>query len=136
MKTKYTVVLDVAGVAIGVVAVQGLQAQGKPKAYTVSELEIARSHRPSRLHPTRPGCHEGCRWSTLNTGGGRVVGIDGPPPPKRVVINEWDSLDQATAYYKSKAWDDLAPQRDKAIKTIRRYAVERRTRRHPKLNFA
>ena len=25
---------------IGVVAVQGLQAQGKPKAYTVSELEL------------------------------------------------------------------------------------------------
>src|SRR5262249_55661637 len=60
----------------------------------------------------------------LNTGGGKVVGIDGPPPPKRVVIKEWDSLDQAEAYYKSKAWNDLAPQRDKAIKTIRRYAVE------------
>jgi uncharacterized protein (DUF1330 family) len=61
---------------------------------------------------------------TLNTGGGKVVGIDGPPPPTRVVINEWDSLDQATTYYKSKAWNDLAPQREKAIKTVRRYAVE------------
>jgi uncharacterized protein (DUF1330 family) len=41
-----------------------------------------------------------------------------------VVINEWDSLEQAQAYYKSKAWNDLAPERDKASKTIRRYIVE------------
>ena len=38
MKTRFTVALSMlAGAAIGVVAVQGLQAQGKPKAYTVSE---------------------------------------------------------------------------------------------------
>jgi len=28
------------------------------------------------------------------------------------------------AFYKSKAWTDLAPQRDKAVKVLRRYAVE------------
>jgi hypothetical protein len=28
------------------------------------------------------------------------------------------------AFYKSKAWADLAPQRDKATKVSRRYAVE------------
>jgi uncharacterized protein (DUF1330 family) len=44
--------------------------------------------------------------------------------PKRVAITEWDNLEQAEAFYKSKAWNDLAPQRDKALKTIRRYAVE------------
>ena len=58
------------------------------------------------------------------TGGGKVVGLDGPPPPKRVAITEWDSLEQAEAFFKSKAWTDLGPDRDKAIKTIRRYAVE------------
>jgi hypothetical protein len=57
-------------------------------------------------------------------GWAHFVGLEGAPPPKRVVINEFDSLEQAEAYYKSKAWNDLAPQRDKAIKTIRRYAVE------------
>ena len=35
-----------------------------------------------------------------------------------------NSLEQAQAFYKSKAWNDLAPQRDKALKTIRRYVVE------------
>ena len=27
--------------------------------------------------------------------GGKVVGLDGPPLPKRVAITEWDSLEQA-----------------------------------------
>jgi uncharacterized protein (DUF1330 family) len=39
-------------------------------------------------------------------------------------IVEWDSLDDAVAFYKSKAWADLAPQRDKAVKLVRRYVVE------------
>jgi hypothetical protein len=37
---------------------------------------------------------------------------------------EWDSLEKAEAFFKSKAWADLAPDRDKALKTVRRYAVE------------
>ena len=50
--------------------------------------------------------------------------MDGAPAPKRVAITEWDSLEQAEAFYKSKAWNDLEPQRDKAQKTVRRYVVE------------
>ena len=36
------------------------------------------------------------------------------PPPKRVAIAEWDSLEQAEAFFKSKA-TDLGLDRDKAI---------------------
>ena len=57
-------------------------------------------------------------------GGGKVVGLEGPPPPQRVAITEWDSLEKAEAFWKSKDWTDLGPERDKAFKTIRRYAVE------------
>ena len=46
--------------------------------------------------------------------------------PERVAIIEWDSLDKAGAFFKSKAWADLGPERDKALKTIRRYSVEER----------
>jgi len=35
---------------------------------------------------------------TFNTAGGKVVAIEGAPPPKNAVINEWDSLEQATAF--------------------------------------
>jgi hypothetical protein len=56
-------------------------------------------------------------------GGDLVVAMEGAAP-KRVAITEWDSLEKAEAFYNSTAWKDLAPQRDKAVKTIRRYAVE------------
>jgi hypothetical protein len=39
-------------------------------------------------------------------------------------IVEWDSLDDAVAFYKSKAWADLAAQRNKAVKVAQRYVVE------------
>jgi uncharacterized protein (DUF1330 family) len=55
---------------------------------------------------------------------GRVVSIEGAPAPKNAAIVEWDSVDDAVAFYKSKEWTDLAPQREKAQKTIRRYVVE------------
>jgi len=47
----------------------------------------------------------------------KVVGFEGPPPPKRVGMVEWDSLEKAEAFYKSKAWTDLTPDREKAVKT-------------------
>jgi uncharacterized protein (DUF1330 family) len=60
----------------------------------------------------------------LNTAGGKIVAIEGAPAPKRVAITEWDSLEQYQAYSNSAAVKNLAPQRDKAVKTIRAYAVE------------
>jgi uncharacterized protein (DUF1330 family) len=60
---------------------------------------------------------------SINRPGGKVVALEGTAP-KRVGINEWDSLEQAQAFYNSKTYMDLAPQRDKAIKTVRRYIVE------------
>jgi uncharacterized protein (DUF1330 family) len=125
MKTRYTVVLSmIAGAALGGAAIQGLHAQAKPKAYTVSELETLDPAAQAAFTQLAQAALKAAGGRSFNTGGGKVVALEGAAPPKRVVINEWDSLAQAEAYYKSKAWTDLAPQRDKAIKTIRRYAVE------------
>jgi uncharacterized protein (DUF1330 family) len=125
MNTKFKIALAViAGAAIGAVAMQGLYAQAKPKAYTVSELETLDAAAQAAFTQLAQAALKDAGGRTFNTGGGKVVALEGAAPPKRVVINEWDSLEQAQAYYKSKAWNDLAPQRDKAIKTIRRYVVE------------
>lgn len=112
-----------AGVAIGGAAMQGLHAQAKLKAYSVGEIEVMGAMDPSYLPTVRKAIEEG-HGHAIRTLNGRVVSIEGPPPPKNVAIVEWDSLDDAVAFYKSKAWTDLAPQRDKAQKTIRRYVVE------------
>ena len=124
MKTRYTVVLSmIAGAALGGAAIQGLHAQAKPKAYTVSELEVLDAQAAPGVAQRVQAAQAEAGGRNLRTGGGKVVGMEGPPPPKRVGLTEWDSLEKAEAFYKSKAFTDL-PDREKGIKTIRRYAVE------------
>jgi uncharacterized protein (DUF1330 family) len=125
MNTKFKIALAVAvGAALGAGAMQGLHAQAKLKAYSIGELEPlgAGGPDPAYLTTVRKAITDahGRSLRTL----GRVEHIEGAAAPKRVAIVEWDSLDDALAFYKSKAWTDLAPQRDKAQKTIRRYVVE------------
>ena len=125
MKTRYTVALSmIAGAALGGVAIQGLHAQAKLKAYTVSELETIDAQAQQAYLPAARKAIEAAHGRALRTAAGKVVHIEGAPAPKNVAIVEWDNVDDAVAFYKSKAWTDLAPQRDKTQKTIRRYAVE------------
>jgi len=124
MNARYLMTL-LAGVAIGAIALQGLHAQGaKQKAYTVSELEVLDPSAQATYVPAARKAIEAAHGRTLGTAGGRVVPIEGGPAPKRVGIIEWPSVDDAVAFYKSKAWTELAPQREKANKVVRRYVVE------------
>jgi uncharacterized protein (DUF1330 family) len=123
MKAYATALL--AGVAIGVIAAQGLNAQdAKLKAYAVSESEILDASAMAAYLPVARKLIGEAHGRALRTAAGRVVQIEGGPPPKSAAIVEWDSLDDAVAFYKSKAWTELAPQRDKAVKVVRRYVVE------------
>jgi uncharacterized protein (DUF1330 family) len=115
-----------AGFGLGAVAVQGLHAQTKSKAYTVTELETLDAKAAADFAVRVQKMQEGAGGRNFRTGGGKVTGMEGPPPPQRVAITEWDNLDKAQAFFKSKEWADLAPERDKALKTVRRYAVEQR----------
>jgi uncharacterized protein (DUF1330 family) len=103
---------------------QGLHAQAKPKAYTVSELETLDAAALAAFGPAVQAAQKAAGGRPFRTGGGKVVAMEGAAAPKRVAITEWDSLEQAQAFYNSAAWKNLAPQRDKAAKTIRRYTVE------------
>jgi len=126
MKTWYTVALSmVAGAALGATAMQGVNAQlAAKKAYAITELESLDAQAAADIAKRVQAAQSEAGGRNLRTAGGKVVGLEGPPPPKRVGLTEWDSLEKAEAFYKSKAWTDLAPDRDKAVKTIRRYAVE------------
>jgi uncharacterized protein (DUF1330 family) len=115
----------IAGAALGGVAVQGVHAQlTAKKAYAITELESLNAQAAADIAKRVQAAQAEAGGRNLRTAGGKVVGLEGPPPPKRVGLTEWDSLEKAEAFYKSKAWTDLAPDRDKAVKTIRRYAVE------------
>ena len=126
MKSNYrTMMVLLAGVAIGAIALEGLHAQGaKQKAYAIGETEILDPAAQAAYLPAARKAIEEAHGRAFRTAAGRVVQIEGGSPPKSAAIVEWDSLDDAVAFYKSKAWTDLAPQRDKAVKVIRRYVVE------------
>ena len=126
MKTNYKMMcVLIAGIAIGGIAIEGLHAQATTKkAYTVSELETLDAKLAADVAVRIAKVQEAAGGHNFKTGGGKVTAMDGPPPPSRVAITEWESLEKAQAFFKSKAWNDVGPDRDKALKTIRRYAVE------------
>jgi uncharacterized protein (DUF1330 family) len=124
MKTRYTLALTLlTGVAIGAVVVQGLHAQAKPKAYLVTETEAIDAAAVAAYGPLIRPVIDAAGGRRLNTPGGKTVAFVGEPP-KRIAISEWESLEKAQAFINSAAFKNLAPQRDKAAKTIRSYAIE------------
>jgi uncharacterized protein (DUF1330 family) len=125
MKSSFRIAMAMlAGVAIGAIAVQGLHAQGaKLKAYSVSESEVLDATALAAYLTAARKASAAAHGRSLRTSAGRVVQIEGAAP-KSVGIVEWDSLDDAVAFYKSKAWADLAPLRDKAVKVAQRFVVE------------
>jgi uncharacterized protein (DUF1330 family) len=126
MTSKFKIVLAaVVGAAVGAAAIHGLHAQARPKAYTVTELETLDAKAAADFAAKVAKMQESAGGRNLRTGGGKVTSMEGPPP-QRVAITEWDNIDKAQAFFKSKDWADLGPERDKALKTVRRYAVEQR----------
>jgi uncharacterized protein (DUF1330 family) len=124
-EAKYTVVLSmIAGAAIGAVAIQGLHAQAKPKAYLVTESEIVDQ---AAFDSYVPGV-----TSAMPPAGGRFLAGPGVTKaiavvgtaPQRFGIAEFDTVDQAQAWMKSPAREALAAQRNKAIKITRQFIVE------------
>ena len=121
-KSKLALAL-VVGAAVGAAAVQGLHAQAKPKAYIVTDIEVLDPAANAAFTPLIQASQKAAGARNLRTAGGKIVAFVGTAP-KSVGIAEWDSLDAAVAWRNGNAWKDLAPQRDKAVKIIRQFAVE------------
>jgi uncharacterized protein (DUF1330 family) len=105
----------VAGAAIGGVVVQGLHAQGSPKAYVVTEIEVINQEAQNAYLP-KVGEVIKSTGGTYVARGGKIVALEGDAP-KRVTIVVYDSLEKAQASRNSPAWVALSAERNKAIKT-------------------
>jgi uncharacterized protein (DUF1330 family) len=98
MKTRFTVALSMlAGIAIGAVAVQGLNAQAKPPVYTVSEIQI--TNLDAYLKEFAPVAQASIKAAGGKfLAGGPGTSLEGAAPATRVTIQSWDSLEQAQAW--------------------------------------
>jgi len=124
MNARYKIVLAVvAGAALGAAAVQGLHAQAKPKAFVITETEVVDAAALATYSPLARAAADAAGARRVSPPGGKTVAFVGEAP-KRIGIQEWESLEKAQAFRNSDAFKNLTPQRDKAVKTIRSYAVE------------
>jgi uncharacterized protein (DUF1330 family) len=124
MNGKFKIALAVAtGAALGAAAMHGLHAQAKPKAFSVTEIEVIDTAAQALYTPAAVAEVGFAGGRPINNPGGKIVALIGEAP-KRVAITEWGNLDKAQAFYTSADWKRLAPQRDKAQKVIRQYVIE------------
>jgi uncharacterized protein (DUF1330 family) len=102
MKTHYTVALAMlAGIGLGAIAVNGLNAQGKaPGAYVV--VDISAINNPDVFKTLFP-----IAGKAIDEFGGKytmrtenITGLDGTAP-KRFVVIAFDSMDKAKAWHGS-----------------------------------
>jgi uncharacterized protein (DUF1330 family) len=124
MKTRHVAAIAVAaGFGLGVAMVEGLHAQAKLPAFSISEIDV--SDMDGFLKEFSPKVRKAIadNGGKVLARGGKAVAIHGAPPKTRIVINRFDSLDQAVAAYNSAAYKEAKAIGDKYA-TFRILAVE------------
>ena len=123
MRILYSVPLAMlAGVAIGAVAVQTLHAQAKAPFYYIAEIDV--TNQDAYVKEFVPLAQAATKSSggRFLAQGGKVTVFDGEPP-KRVVVQAWDSLEKIQAW-RSSAEFKAARQVGEKYAKFRTYAVE------------
>jgi uncharacterized protein (DUF1330 family) len=120
MKTRYTVAFAMlAGVGIGGAAIQGLHAQAKPPAYIVIpilKINDAAAFKAGVVEKANPAALKaaGGEWIIRNT---KFTSLDGPPP-ERLIILKFDSVEKAQAYSNTAAQKEITAARIKSTNSL------------------
>jgi uncharacterized protein (DUF1330 family) len=130
MKTRFTVALSMlAGAALGAAAVQGLHAQAKSPIYYVAEIDVTNPDAYGTEYAPKAQAliksHGGRQLAIGGTGGGSakaVTALDGTPP-KRAVVQVWDSMEKLQAWRNDPQFKELRQVGGKYA-TFRSYAIE------------
>ena len=124
MKTCYTVALAaLTGVGIGGLAVQGIHAQAKPLVYHIAELDVTNEDLYNKDWAPKADATVKAAGGVYLARGTNIERLEGPAP-KRVLITKWANIDKLTAWRESEAYMRTLPILDKAVKSVRSYAVE------------
>jgi uncharacterized protein (DUF1330 family) len=129
MKSSYRIALGVlAGAALGGLAVEGLHAQAKAPVYFVAEIDVANPDAYAKEYaPKAQAIIKAAGGRFLAIGGaaatsGKVTAFDADPP-KRVVIQVWDSMEKINAWRANPDYIELRKVGEKYAK-FRSFAVD------------
>ena len=124
MRTFLTAALAMlAGVTIGGVSVHRLNAQVRPPAYVIGEIDVADPENYAKEYLSRSQkpiiTESGGKFISR---GSKTISIRGEPP-KRIVMIAFENLDKAQAAFTSAAYSEALMYGEKYAK-FRIYAVE------------
>jgi uncharacterized protein (DUF1330 family) len=120
---KYAIGISlVVGAAIGAAAMQGLHAQASLVAYSVSEIEVTDQAGYAPIAAILTAENQKAGGKQLVRGGKAEV-VEGAAP-KRVVISQWKSMDDAKNFYSSPTVKKAFEDRKKFTSGGRTFVVE------------
>jgi uncharacterized protein (DUF1330 family) len=124
MKTFHTVGLSMlAGVGLGVVAVQTLQAQATPPIYQITEIDVTNVDAYVKEFAPKAKAAIKAAGGRFLAAGMKVTSIEGDPPKPRVALIAWDNMEKLQAYRNSEVFKEIRPIGDKYAK-FRGFTVE------------
>ena len=122
MDTRLTVIVAlVVGFASGAAAVGVVRAQAKPLAYTIAEVEVT-DQATYQEYQKGASVQIPAAGGRFIARGGRTFVISGAPP-RRAVVLQWESFEEAQAFFESEAYRRLVPTRDKSS-NFRAFVIE------------
>jgi uncharacterized protein (DUF1330 family) len=115
-------VVAVAGVGIGAIGAQMLQAQGSPRAYLVAEVQVTdtEAYKPYIPKAAQIVAQHGGQYLAR---GGKSESLEGAEPAGRIAVVQFPSMAELKKFYNSPEYREVAPIRQKASKS-RFFAVE------------
>ncbi len=128
MKPIYTLAVAAAGFGLGALAVEGLHAQAKPPIYYIAEIDVTNPDAYAKEYAPKAQAiikASGGRFLAIGgaaAAGPKVTAFDGEAP-KRVVLQQWDSMEQIQAWRDKPEYKELRKTGEKYAK-FRSFAVE------------
>ena len=118
-----------AGFGLGAVAIQSIHAQAKAPVYLITEIDVKDAAKyGSEFAPRAQATVRtaGAKFVVLGgeagAGAKPITALDGTPP-KRITVQQWESMDKLKAWYDSADYQ-AALKIGKQYADFRRYAVE------------
>src|SRR5688572_18174256 len=99
MKTHYAIAVGIGAFMAGGLAVQSLNAQAKPPVYFIAEIDVSdpegygKEYAPKAQAIIRAAGGQVLASAGAAASGPKVTAIAGEPP-KRVVLQKWESLEK------------------------------------------